>query len=94
MVLDIECSSSLYALNVACTAANAGKRNALIVGVANLVQSAEMHLATVKAGVLSGKSTFHAFNISVEGYGRGECIGALCLKRLNSAATTGTHTVH
>lgn len=85
MVLDTACSSSLYALHVACAALNAGDCDAAIVAGANLVQSSEMHLAMVKAGVLSGTSASHAFDIAADGYGRGEGIVALYLKRLSVA---------
>ncbi|KAL9116631.1 MAG: hypothetical protein Q9187_006844, partial [Circinaria calcarea] len=85
VVLDTACSSSLYALHVACMALNAGECDAAIVAGANLIQSPEMHLAMVKAGVLSGTSTSHTFDASADGYGRGEGVGALYLKRLRSA---------
>lgn len=39
----------------------------------------------VKAGVLSASSTSHIFDSSADGYGRGEGIGALHLKRLSDA---------
>ena len=85
VVLDTACSSSLYALHSACAALNSGECDAAIVAGANLIQSPEMHLAMVKAGVLSGTSMSHTFDASADGYGRGEGVGALYLKRLSSA---------
>ena len=85
VVLDTACSSSLYALHVACAALTSGECDAAIVAGANLVQSPEAHLAMVKAGVLSGTSTCHSFDICADGYGRGEGVGALYLKKLSSA---------
>ncbi|KAL9123287.1 MAG: hypothetical protein Q9187_000159 [Circinaria calcarea] len=43
----------------------------------------------MKAGVLSGTSTCHTFDSSADGYGRGDGIGALYLKRLNDAIRDG-----
>jgi acyl transferase domain-containing protein len=56
---------------------------------ANLVTSPEQHLGTMKGGVLSGTSTCHTFDISADGYGRAEGVGALYLKRLSTAIMDG-----
>ena len=84
-VVDTACSSSLYALHMACQGLRLQECDAAIVGGPNLVQSPESYIAMVKAGVLSASSTSHTFDISADGYGRGEGIGALYLKRLNDA---------
>ncbi|KAI0147403.1 reducing type I polyketide synthase 10 [Xylariaceae sp. FL1272] len=88
-VLDTACSSSLYCLHAACTALERGECDAAIVAGANLIQSAEQHMATMKAGVLSATSACHTFDASADGYGRGEGIGALYLKRLSDALRDG-----
>ena len=56
---------------------------------ANLIQSAEQHMATMKAGVLSATSACHTFDTSADGYGRGDGIGALYVKRLEDALRDG-----
>ena len=84
-VVDTACSSSLYALHTACQGLRLQECDAAIVAGANLIQSPESHIAMVKAGVLSATSTSHTFDISADGYGRGEGIGALYLKRLSDA---------
>ena len=89
LVLDTACSSSLYALHTACAALNAGECDAAIVAGANLIQSPETYIAMTKAGVLSGTSASHTFDSSADGYGRGEGITALYLKRLETAVTDG-----
>jgi acyl transferase domain-containing protein len=81
-VLDTACSSSLYALHMACAALNAGECDAAIVAGANLVQSPETSIAMAKAGVLSSTSTSHTFDASANGYGRGEGVAALYLRRI------------
>ena len=85
LVLDTACSSSLYCLHTACAALNAEECDAAIVAGANLIQSPELHLAAVKAGILSGTSTCHTFDACADGYGRAEGVGALLLKRLSDA---------
>jgi len=82
-VLDTACSSSLYALHMACVALNTGDCDAAIVAGANLVQSPEVFVAMAKAGVLSSTSTSHTFDASADGYGRGEGVAALYLRRLS-----------
>jgi len=84
-VLDTACSSSLYCLHVACTALERGECDSAVVAGANLIQSPEQHLGTMKAGVLSGTSTCHTFSTEADGYGRADGIGALYLKRLSDA---------
>jgi len=89
VVLDTACSSSLYAIHAACAALNAGECDAAIVAGANLVQSPETYIAMAKAGVLSGTSTSHTFDSSVDGYGRGEAVAALFLRRLDVSLEEG-----
>ncbi|XXG99710.1 hypothetical protein Hte_006051 [Hypoxylon texense] len=60
-----------------------------IVAGANLIQSPEQHIGTMKAGVLSPTSTCHTFDTSADGYGRADGIGALYLKRLSDAVRDG-----
>jgi acyl transferase domain-containing protein len=44
---------------------------------------------TAKLGILSPTSTCHTFDASADGYGRGEAVGALYLKRLSDAIRDG-----
>ncbi|KAI2686207.1 hypothetical protein CBS147317_2346 [Penicillium roqueforti] len=89
LLLDTACSSSLYCLHMACTALQNRECDAAIVAGANLIQSAEQHIATMKAGVLSGTSACHTFDTSADGYGRADGIGALYVKRLEDALRDG-----
>ncbi|KAI0003946.1 ketoacyl-synt-domain-containing protein [Xylariaceae sp. FL0662B] len=88
-VIDTACSSSLYCLHAACTALLAGECDSAVVAGANLIQSPEQQLATMKAGVLSKTSTCHTFDSSADGYGRADGIGALLVKRLSDAIRDG-----
>ncbi|KAL4746292.1 hypothetical protein BDW72DRAFT_207477 [Aspergillus terricola var. indicus] len=89
LVLDTACSSSLYCLHVACMALENRECDAAIVAGANLIQSVEQHIATMKAGVLSATSACHTFDVSADGYGRADGIGALYVKRLADAIRDG-----
>ncbi|KAF3933955.1 hypothetical protein ABW19_dt0207416 [Dactylella cylindrospora] len=89
LVLDTACSSSMYALHVACSALETGDCDGAIVAAANLIQSIEQQYGVMKAGVLSKTSTCHTFDSSADGYGRADAIGALYLKRLSDAIRDG-----
>ncbi|EAA36364.1 ketoacyl-synt-domain-containing protein [Neurospora crassa] len=88
-VIDTACSSSLYCLHAAVAALIAGECDSAIVAGANLIQSPEQQLATMKAGVLSKTSTCHTFDSSADGYGRADGIGAILVKRLSDAIRDG-----
>ena len=87
--LDTGCSSSLYALHQACNALEGGECDAAIVCASNLLQSPEQQLGTMKAGVLSATGTCHTFDVTADGYGRADGLGALYLKRLSKAVADG-----
>ena len=74
---------------MACLALENYECDAAIVAGANLIQSAEQHIATMKAGVLSATSACHTFDTSADGYGRADGIGALYVKRLKDAIRDG-----
>ena len=88
-VLDTACSSALYGLHLACAALDAGECESAIVAAANLIQSPEQHMGTMKAGVLSPTGTCHTFDASADGYGRADGVGALYLKNLSKAIADG-----
>ncbi|KAK9782215.1 putative polyketide synthase [Seiridium cardinale] len=88
-VIDTACSSSLYCLHAACSALLSRDCDSAVVAGANLIQSPEQQLATMKAGVLSKTSTCHTFDSSADGYGRADGIGALIVKRLGDAIRDG-----
>ena len=88
-VLDTACSSSLYSLHQACSALQAGECDGAIIAGANLIQTLEIHVGAVKAGIISRSSTCHSFDSSADGYGRAEGVGALYIKRFSDALRDG-----
>ncbi|KUJ17704.1 polyketide synthase [Mollisia scopiformis] len=85
VTLDTACSSSLYGLHFACSALRQGECDGAIVAAANLIQTPEPQIFISRAGVLSDTSTCHSFSADADGYGRGDAVGALYLKRLSDA---------
>jgi acyl transferase domain-containing protein len=85
VTLDTACSSSLYSLHFACNALRQGECDGAIVAAANLIQTPEPQMFISRAGVLSDTSTCHSFSADADGYGRGDAVGALYLKRLSDA---------
>ncbi|KAI9642576.1 Reducing polyketide synthase boa9 [Ciborinia camelliae] len=59
--------------------------DAAVVGGTNLMLAIETQMGTDKLGALSATSTCHTFDESADGYGRGEGVGAIFIKRLSDA---------
>lgn len=93
MTIDTACSSSIYALHHALTAMSVGDCDQAIVAGANLIQSPEQHIGTAMGGFLSPTSTCHTFDTSADGYGRGEAVNAILVKRLSAAMRDGDKVV-
>ncbi|GAW19307.1 hypothetical protein ANO14919_087930 [Xylariales sp. No.14919] len=93
LTLDTACSSSLYCLNLAVNALSASQCDGAIVASSNLILSPSPHIVAMKAGMLSPTSTCHTFDISADGYARGEAVNVIYLKRL-SAAMQNNDTIH
>ena len=85
VTIDTACSSSIYALHLACSALRNRECDGAIVGGANLIQTPELYMSAVKAGMTSGTSMCHTFDASADGYARAEGVGALYVKRLADA---------
>lgn len=89
MTIDTACSSSMYALHLACSAIARGDAEAAVIGGVNLIMGLPQHLANSKLGVLSPTSECHTFDTRADGYGRADGVGALYLKPLSAAVAAG-----
>ncbi|KAI1355392.1 polyketide synthase-like protein [Xylaria sp. FL0043] len=89
LTLDTACSSSIYCLHLACSALKALQCDGAVVAASNLIMAPTPHIAAMKAGMLSPTSACHTFDISADGYARGEGVNAIYLKRLSSAIQSG-----
>ena len=85
LTIDTACSSSITALHMACEALRNRECDAAIVAAANLIQSPELFIAAVKAGIISADGQCHTFDTDANGYARAEGINAVLLKRLDDA---------
>ncbi|KAI4250707.1 MAG: hypothetical protein LQ352_005293 [Teloschistes flavicans] len=85
--MDTACSSSLVALHLACQSLRTGESDVAIVGGVNLLLNPEMFLYFSNQHFLSPDGKCKSFDISGNGYGRGEGIAALVLKRVDDAVS-------
>ncbi|KAK2754870.1 Type I Iterative PKS [Arachnomyces sp. PD_36] len=87
--LDTACSSSLVALHLAVQSLRAGESDAALVGGTNLLIAPDMFKVGSSATFLAPDGRSKAFDESADGYGRGEGIGVLVLKRVEDAIRDG-----
>ncbi|OJJ02001.1 hypothetical protein ASPVEDRAFT_887593 [Aspergillus versicolor CBS 583.65] len=89
LTLDTACSSSLYALHLACQSLRLGETNmSLVTGVNLLINPNTSHQLTAMH-MLSPEGISHTFDDRANGYGRGDGIGAIVVKRLSDALRDG-----
>ena len=87
MTLDTACSSSMYALHLACSAIHNGDCSGAIVAGSNLTLTPEVQISSSALGAISPTSRCHTFDAAADGYARADGIGALYIKRLQDAIT-------
>ncbi|EPE10816.1 polyketide synthase [Ophiostoma piceae UAMH 11346] len=89
VTLDTACSSSLVALHQACQALRAGEcETALVAGVnCTLCQDSLASMSTM--GFLSPEGRSYTYDSRATGYGRGEGVACVVLKRLDLALESG-----
>ncbi|KAL7905029.1 putative polyketide synthase [Trichoderma velutinum] len=83
--LDTACSSSLVAFHLACQSLRAGESDIAIVGGTNVLLNPDMFVAFSGQGFLSPDGKCKSFDASGDGYGRGEGVAAIVLKRVDDA---------
>lgn len=85
MTIETGCSSSLVALHEACQALITGECSSAVVAGANLILSPSMTTAMSECRALSPDGICKTFDEKADGYGRGEAINAIYIKRLYEA---------
>ncbi|KAI1422351.1 PKSN polyketide synthase for alternapyrone biosynthesis [Xylaria sp. FL1777] len=89
LTLDTACSSSLYALHLACQSLRLKETNmSLVTGVNLMINPNTSHQLTAMH-MLSPEGISHTFDDRANGYGRGDGIGAMIVKRLSDALRDG-----
>ncbi|KAI0964931.1 beta-ketoacyl synthase domain-containing protein [Xylaria arbuscula] len=89
VTLDTGCSGGLVALHQACQSLRLGESNMAIVGGAQLLLDPDQSTNMSTIGMLNADGHCYAFDSRGNGYGRGEGIATLILKRLDEALADG-----
>nr|CUV13698.1 protein of unknown function [Ralstonia solanacearum] len=89
MQIDTACSSSLVAVHSARSALLSGEIDLAIVAGANLILSPNASIACSKLRALSPDGTCKPFDANADGYGRGEGVAVIVLRRESVALASG-----
>ncbi|GLI78239.1 type I iterative PKS [Penicillium ochrochloron] len=89
MTIRTACSSSLTGLHEACQALRQGECSGAIVAGTNLILAPTTTVGMCEVGVLSRDGRCKTFDAAADGYGRGEAINAIYIKRLDDAIRDG-----
>ncbi|MCA9668867.1 MAG: SDR family NAD(P)-dependent oxidoreductase [Myxococcales bacterium] len=89
--VDTACSSSLVAIHLACRSLRSGECDLAISGGASHIPTPAAHIALSRVNALSPDGRCKTFDVSADGYGRGEGCVALVLKRLDRARADGNN---
>ncbi|KAL9594482.1 MAG: hypothetical protein Q9219_007011 [cf. Caloplaca sp. 3 TL-2023] len=89
MIVDTACSSSATALHLAMLALKAKDCDMALVSGGNLILNPDMFVHMSTLGFLSPSGVCHSFDLSADGYARGEGILAVLLKPLGQALDDG-----
>ncbi|KAL4968150.1 uncharacterized protein BDV14DRAFT_197378 [Aspergillus stella-maris] len=89
MSLDTGCSGGMVALHLAVQALRAGETSRAIVGGTNLLLDPDMTIAMSSLHMINDNGKSYPFDARGAGYGRGEGVAVLVLKRLTDAIEDG-----
>ncbi|KAI1811935.1 ketoacyl-synt-domain-containing protein [Poronia punctata] len=89
LTLDTACSSSLYALHLACQSLRLRETNMSLIAGVNVILHPNFMNQLTEMHMLSPNGTSHTFDDRANGYGRGEGIGGIIIKRLSDAIRDG-----
>ena len=85
MTVDTACSSSLVATHLACRSLESGESDMAIAAGVHIILSPELMVNLCRARMLSPDGRCFTFDERANGYGRGEGVGVVVLKRLSAA---------
>ncbi|MCM6778856.1 SDR family NAD(P)-dependent oxidoreductase [Nocardia sp. CDC159] len=89
ITVDTACSSSLVALHLACQAIDNGDCEIAVAGGVTVLAEPEPFVSMCKGGFLAADGRSKPFDASADGYGRGEGVGMVVLKKLADAERDG-----
>ncbi|KAM7191954.1 polyketide synthase [Naviculisporaceae sp. PSN 640] len=89
LTINTACSSSMVALDLACQSLRNGQSDVGIVTGSNLLLTPELSLHLSNMNFVSPSSVSRSFDSKGDGYGRGEGVAVLIVKRLSHAVRDG-----
>ncbi|KAL2138415.1 hypothetical protein VTI28DRAFT_6849 [Corynascus sepedonium] len=93
MTIDTGCSGSLVALHEACIALRTGQSRMAIVGGTEILLHPDQNVSMSSGGMLNSEGKCFTFDSRGAGYGRGEGVASVVVKRLKDALQDGD-TIH
>ena len=89
MTIDTACSSSLVAVHQATQVLRSGASRVAIAAGTNLILGPEPYISESTFHMLSPRGRSHMWDAGADGYGRGDGVAAVVLKRLSDAIADG-----
>ncbi|PON28957.1 beta-ketoacyl synthase domain-containing protein [Trichoderma gamsii] len=89
VMVDTACSGSLAAISLACQSLRSGETSTALAGGVNLVFSPDQMALMSMTGLFNDQGRSYTFDDRGNGYGRGEGVGMVILKRLDDAIRDG-----
>ncbi|KAF4951266.1 hypothetical protein FSARC_12965 [Fusarium sarcochroum] len=89
LTLDTACSGGLVALHLACQALRTGESNLALACGTNLILTPDIMFGETFLNMLNDDGKSYSFDERGDGYGRGEGVATLVLKRLDDAIADG-----
>lgn len=89
MLIKTGCSSSMVALHLAAEAVRTGSCSSAMALGCNLMTSVMTNVVFTETGVLSPSGKCKTFDAMADGYGRGEAVNAVYIKKLSHAIRDG-----
>lgn len=91
MTIDTACSSSLVAVHQAVQVLRSGESRVAVAAGTNLLLGPEPFIAESTFHMLSPQGRSHMWDAGADGYGRGDGVAAVVLKKLSAAIADGDH---